>query len=155
MGLTQMIKASKSGLLVTPVHEVFLASTSNVELSEEVAEFVKRELTAKQRDRTQTWSSSSLGGCQRKHVLKFEGATPERGVTTDLSAIFHHGTWTHLKWQAMGYQAGWLGQTEVPCAIAEYGLTGTIDGILHPSLGEAGWELKSINERGYRYVLND
>jgi hypothetical protein len=152
MGLNKLIKGMKTNLLVTPLHEQWLAQNSNVELNDHVADFVRGELVAKQRKRSATWSSSSLGYCERKHVYQYLGAPRERGVDTDLAAIFQHGTWTHLKWQAAGFMAGWLGQAEVPCAIPELGYTGTIDGILIPEL-KAGWELKSINARGFQFIL--
>jgi len=153
MALSKLVKARKSELIVTPVHEAWLAQNSNVELRDEVADFVRNELLAKQRKRSQTWSSSSLGYCERKHVYQYMGAAKERQPDSDLANIFIHGTWTHLKWQAMGFMATWLGQAEVPCAIPELGYTGTIDGILAD--GETGWELKSINERGFKFVLQD
>lgn len=151
MGLSRLIKSMKTELLVTPRHELWLAQNSNVELDEAVADFIRGELIAKQRKRSQTWSSSSLGYCQRKHVYQYLGMPRERGVDSDLANIFIHGTWTHLKWQAMGFMANWLAQAEVPCAIPELHYTGTIDGIL--TTGE-GWELKSINARGFRWVLD-
>jgi hypothetical protein len=153
MGLNKLIKAMKTELLVTPLHEQWLGRNSNVELSDDVADFVRSELVAKQRKRSATWSSSSLGYCERKHVYQYLGVARERGVDSDLASIFIHGTWTHLKWQAMGYMAGWLAQTEVPCEIPSLHYTGTIDGILIPEL-EAGWELKSINARGFQRVLS-
>lgn len=152
MGLSKLVKAMKTDLLVTPLHEQWLATHSNVELTDDVAEFVRSELVSKQRKRSTTWSSSSLGYCARKHVYQYMGAPRERGVDADLASIFIHGTWTHLKWQASGKLAGWLGPTEVSCAITELNYTGTIDGIL--ASGIAGWEFKSINKRGFDYVLS-
>jgi hypothetical protein len=78
MGLSKLIKGMKNELLVTPIHERGWAVNSNVELNEEVAEFVRSELLAKQRKRSQTWSSSSLGYCQRKHVYQYIGAEGAR-----------------------------------------------------------------------------
>jgi hypothetical protein len=153
MGLNELIKASKRQLLVTPVHEQWLMSNPDVELSETVAQWVAKELVAKQRDRTRSWSASSLGGCQRKHIYTYLGVPRERGVSAATAAIFQHGTWTHLKWQSQGYMAGWLGQVEIPCELPEYNGKGTVDGAL--AQHEAGWELKSINARGYRFVLAD
>jgi hypothetical protein len=152
-GLNKLVKAVKSPLLVTPQHEQWLAKNPNVELSDETAQWVAKELQARQRDRSGTWSASSLGGCKRKHIYTFLGTPHERGVAAGTAAIFQHGTWSHLKWQASGYMAGWLGQTEVSCSLPAYKGTGTIDGIL--ASNAAGWELKTINARGYRFVLND
>lgn len=153
MALTQMLRAAKSELLVTPRHEEWLRSNSNVELDEQVAEWVKRELMSKQRDRTKSFSASSMGYCQRQQMFAYLDAKIERRPDSGAASIFIQGTWIHVKWQAMGYMAGWMGQTEVPVRIDAYNLRGTIDGILHPSIAEAGWELKSINARGYRWVM--
>lgn len=151
MGLAKLIKSMKSELLVTPIHEAWLGQNSNVELNDEVAAWVAREVQAKQRKRSATWSSSSLGYCQRKHIYQFLGVPRERGVNTDLASIFLHGTWTHIKWQTMGFMAGWLAATEVSCAIPGLNYTGTIDGIL--TTGD-GWEFKSINSRGFKWVCD-
>ena len=153
MGLTQMVRAAKSELLVTPLHEEWLRSNSNVELDAEVAEWVKRELMSKQRDRTKSFSASSMGYCQRQQMFQYLDAKIERRPDSGAASIFIQGTWIHVKWQAMGYMAGWLGQTEVPVRMDQHNLRGTIDGILHPPIAPAGWELKSINARGYRWVL--
>jgi hypothetical protein len=150
MSLAQMLKKASSDLLVTPKHEEFLRSNSNVELDEQVAEFVRNELVAKQRYRGRSFSASSLGSCTRKQVFTYLDAKQERKPDSGAASIFIHGTWTHLKWQAMGFMAGWLGMAEVPVTIDSHNMKGTIDGIL--TTGE-GWELKSINARGYRAVI--
>lgn len=155
MSLSKLIKATKAALPVTQVHEQYLARSSNVRVSEQVAQFVVSELTSPQRERRWTFSASARGTCQRQQVLKRLGYPGKEGFTTDQSAIFHHGTWVHLKWQAMGLDAGWLKEVEVPCRIDEYNVTGTIDGLLDPSCTggvDMGWELKSINSRGFRIV---
>jgi hypothetical protein len=118
-------------------------------LTKQVAEFVLNELQAKQRDRSATFSASARGTCPRQQVLAYEGFPGQNNFTSDTNAIFIHGTWTHVKWQAMGLEAGWLATTEVSCRIDEYNATGTIDGRLYEG---SGWEFKSINSRGYRSV---
>lgn len=155
MSLTRQLKDMQRGLLVSPLHEKYLSQeqAGNVLLPHPIAEWVREQLTTPQRDRRLTWSASGLGSCERQRVLGWlsTGDTPQR-FTSDTNAIFVHGTWTHLKWQAMGLHAGWLQQVEVSCSIPEMGLTGTIDGILHTG---DGWELKSINSRGFRFVSSD
>lgn len=150
MALTRMIRDLKRGLLVSPRHEQYLASCQGeVRLSPETVEFVAAQLLNGDRNRSATFSASGRGNCPRQQIFGFLGLEAERVVGSDTAAIFVNGTWTHLKWQAMGLEAGWLKHVEVPCRIDNFSLTGTIDGIL--DTGE-GWELKSINSRGFREV---
>lgn len=156
MGLTRQLKAMKGGLLVSPLQEEYLSrpEAGNVLLTPEIAEWVKEQLLTPQRDRSLTWSASGLGSCERQRVLSWVGIGEpiKMRFGSDTNATFIHGTWTHLKWQAMGLDAGWLKEVEVSCKIPLMNLTGTVDGIL--TTGE-GWELKSINARGFRFVSND
>lgn len=152
MGLTSMLRTSSSGLLITPRHEEWLRANSDVVLSQPVAEFIRSELVKPQRSRTMSFSASSLGHCQRAQLLQYLDAQIERNPTAAQASVFLHGTWTHLKWQAMGFMAGWLAKAEVPVRMDDYHLLGTVDGLL---VDGQGWELKSINKRGYRFVLED
>jgi hypothetical protein len=155
MSLTRQLKDMKRGLLVSPLHEAYLSRpfAGNVLLDDKIAEFVKQQLMQPQRDRRLTWSASGLGSCERMRVLSWVGTAPAKDrFTSDTNNYFIHGTWTHLKWQSMGFDAGWLAEAEVSCSIPLMELTGTIDGIL--TTGE-GWELKSINSRGFRMIASD
>lgn len=147
MSLTKQLKALKTDKIVTPLQEAYLSRKGEVEVSQAIADFVVSELQSKQRDRGATFSASARGTCPRSQVLAFERFPGKKNFTSDTNGIFIHGTWTHLKWQAMGFDAGWLAQAEVPCRLDEYNITGTIDGLLYNG---AGWEFKSINSRGYR-----
>ena len=150
--MTRQLKDMQAGLLVSPKHEAYLERGGDVLLSPQVAQFVIDQLTGPQRDRRLTWSASGLGSCERQRVFSWLQAPGKQRFTSDTNNYFIHGTWTHLKWQTMGFDAGWLGQAEVSCSIPEMELTGTVDGIL--TTGE-GWELKSINERGFRMVASE
>lgn len=153
MALNRMLKDMQRGLLVSPRHEQYLKrSQGDVVLSPATIRFVVHELSAGDRDRRFTFSASGRGGCLRQQIFSYLGTKGEKTYSSDQAATFIHGSWTHLKWQAMGLDAGWLAQVEVPCRLDEYSLTGTIDGIL--DTGE-GWELKSINSRGFRRVCED
>lgn len=153
MALNRMLKDMKRGLLVSPRHEQYLQrSQGDVVLSEAALRFVLSELSSGDRDRRYTFSASGRGACLRQQMLGYLGTKGSKTFTSDQAATFIHGTWTHLKWQAMGLDAGWLSEVEVPCRWDEYGLTGTIDGLL--DTGE-GWELKSINSRGFRRVCEE
>lgn len=152
MGLTQMLRLSTSALLITPRHEEWLRQNSDVVLDSTVADFIRGELIKKQRDRTRSFSASSLGHCRRQQLFQYLDTQVERHPSAAQASVFIHGTWSHLKWQAMGLTAGWLAECEIPVRVDDHHLRGTIDGIL--DTGE-GWEFKSINARGYRRVLNE
>jgi hypothetical protein len=162
--LKKLLKAhSKTGGgLVTPRYEHYLAQHSNILVDETIGEFVKSELTTPQRNRRMTFSASARGTCPRAQVFKF---TSLRGVprfSTDLIAIFHQGTFMHLKWQALLLDAGILDECEVTTSIEQYNLSGTVDGTglvpddhaLREQHTRFGWELKSINSRGFQWVLD-
>lgn len=150
MALNRMLRDMKRGLLVSPRHEQYLQRTQgDVVLDELALKFVQSQLKEGDRDRRYTFSASGRGGCLRQQMFGYLNMPGDKTYTSDQAAVFIHGTWTHLKWQAMGLDAGWLAQVEVPCRIDEYNVTGTIDGVL--DTGE-GWELKSINSRGFRNV---
>lgn len=153
MALNRMLKDMQRGLLVSPRHEQYLKrSQGDVALRPEALDFVLHELQSPDRDRRFTFSASGRGACLRQQVFSYLGTRGTKTYTSDQAATFIHGSWTHLKWQAMGLDAGWLARVEVPCAIPMYGVTGTIDGFL--DTGE-GWELKSINARGFRRICEE
>lgn len=153
MALNRMLRDMQRGLLVSPRHEQYLKRCQgDVALSPATLDFVLQELSSGDRDRRFTFSASGRSACLRQQVFSYLGVRGDKTYTSDQAATFVHGSWTHLKWQAMGLDAGWLAQVEVPCRIPQYDVTGTIDGILDS--GE-GWELKSINSRGYRRVCEE
>jgi len=154
--------ATTSELLVTPRYEQYLATHSNILVDEVVGEFIKSELVTPQRNRRMTFSASARGRCAREQVFQFTPVTGVSKTNSHLHAIFHQGTFMHLKWQALLLDAGILDQPEIPCTWEQYKLTGTIDGggevpdnhALREHHSRFGWELKSINSRGFRFVLD-
>lgn len=152
MTLSKMLKGMlNNDLLVTPRYEQYLATHPNIEVDQALMDFVREELTEPERKRTGTFSASSSGRCLRQQVLRYL-AIPERGkLNSDLHAIFHDGTFRHIRWQLLLMEAGALTDVEVPVVVPKYDMSGTIDG-LNQDEG-FGWELKGINDRGYRWVL--
>ena len=165
--LRKMLKShdrasTKSDLLVSQPYEQYLASHPNILIDETVAEFVKKELTTPQRNRRMTFSASARGACAREQVFQFTPVTPVPKTNASLYAIFHHGTFMHLKWQALLSDAGILDELEISCTWQAYRLSGTIDGAgeipashpLRENFDRFGWELKSINSNGFRWVID-
>jgi hypothetical protein len=155
--------AQTGELLVSRRYEEYIESHSNILVDEVVGDFIKSELTTPQRNRRMTFSASARGVCPREQVFQFTHLQPSSRFSTSLIAIFHQGTFMHLKWQALLLDAGILDRSEVPCTWDQYNLTGTIDGagavpeehILSTKYEHFGWEFKSINSNGYRYVLSN
>jgi len=164
MSLRNVLKShARNGgeLLVTPRYEQYLSRTNNILVDEEVAEFIKKELITPERNRRMTFSASSRGACPRAQVFQFTSIQPVERMNSQLYAIFHQGTFMHLKWQALLLSAGILREVEVSCRWDEMKMSGTIDGIgdvpvdhpLREHHDEYGWELKSINDNGFRWVI--
>ena len=162
-GLKKLLKShQESDLLVTPRYEQYLSTHQNILVDEVVGEFVKSELTTPQRNRRMTFSASSRGACPREQVFQFTSLKAIPKINTDLYAIFHQGTFMHLKWQALLMDAGILDEVEISTDVERYRLTGTVDGagevpashVLRDRYDRFGWELKSINARGYQWVLD-
>jgi hypothetical protein len=155
--------ATTGELLVSRRYEEYIEKHSNILVDETVADFIKSELTTPQRNRRMTFSASARGMCPREQVFRFTPLVPVTRFSTSLIAIFHQGSFMHLKWQALLLDAGILDEPEVSCTWDEMRLTGTIDGVgtipenhvLRSTGLEFGWELKSINSNGYRYVLSN
>lgn len=166
MSLRKLLKShtgsGSSDLLVTPRYEKYLATHPNLLVDDEVGEFVKQELVTPQRDRSNTFSASARGACPREQVFAFTPLEPVMKADSQLYSYFHQGVFMHLKWQVILMDAGILDDVEVPCEIEEYRLTGTVDGTglvpddhgLREDHERFGWELKSINSRGFSWVLN-
>ncbi len=49
--------------LVTPFHEEWLVTHDDLEYSQEALDFAAKQLSSKDRDRTQGFSASGLGSC--------------------------------------------------------------------------------------------
>lgn len=105
--------AQTGELLVSPRYEQYLETHHNILLDEKIGEFITQELCTPQRNRRMTFSASARGACAREQVFQF---TPLEGVSrfgSSLIAIFHQGTFMHLKWQALLLDAGILDEPEV------------------------------------------
>lgn len=154
MSINDLIKNLKRDLLVTPYVEMALMKGGNVLVPDDVAQFVVDEITTPQRDRTKTFSASSSGFCKRRQVFQYLDFDRLPITESRTNAIFQDGTWRHIRWQALLLKHGILTEVERSIEVPEFRMTGTIDGIGEDEAGEFGWELKGINSRGYRRVLD-
>lgn len=152
--LKDLIKASKTDLPITVRHERWLTENSNATYNDAAIEFANRALAKEVgggRKRGATFRASGLGFCERQRVFKFMRQPERNTIDSHLANIFHTGQFIHLKWQMAGLTEGWLAEAEVPADDKELNFGATLDGILFDG---SGFEAKSINERGYRIVMD-
>lgn len=124
---------------------------------EGIGAMILTQMLEKPRDRTQSFSASSAGACQRAQVFGFYGAEGE-SPGPQLRAIFNDGKWRHLRWQALLLQAGILSDIEVPLFWRRKLQRGTMDGqgivpddhhVTEWRGLEFGFELKGVNAFQY------
>lgn len=135
-------------LVISARHDSWMEKNSNPVYSHQALAHASRELAGKPRDRRGTISGSSLASCMRRQQFTFLGM-PELPPTPRTAAIFHTGTFMHIRWQMAGLTEGWLISAEVPIPKNLYRLSGTMDGIAYD---QSIVELKSINSNGFRSV---
>jgi len=154
VSLRSQIKAVQSGLPITVMHEKWVAENPDPVYSPEAQAFAAGQLagiTGSMRRRKRMFRASAAGTCKRRQVLAYIGH-PQRKeeITSTLGNIFATGNFLHLKWQMQGLTAGWLIEAEVPMDKPEINAGGTADGKL---VTKGGFEFKSINDRGFTYVM--
>lgn len=116
--------------------------------SQRAIDFIARELAKVGRDRRGSFSASSLGSCPRQQQFTWIGLAKLK-QSAQRMAVLANGSFVHLRLQAAGLSAGWLAEAEVPVPENVTGLKGTLDGVCVD--GEVA-EIKSINDRAYRFV---
>lgn len=150
-----LARRTNSELLVTPWLEDYLCKNPNLVFQRWVAMWIADELSKQSRDRSNTFSASDSGGCQRYRVLRFSPLEAIPRFDADTTAILHDGTFRHLRWQAVLLDAGILDAIEVSLRLDEYALTGTMDGVGTDRAGKFGFELKGANQFTYRKVCDE
>ena len=151
MKFGQIIKKSYPDLVISNRYEQWMKENSNPHYSPEALAFGVEQLRlqAHPRDRTGTFSASSVSTCMRKQQFTWLGM-PQPEPTAHLGAIFQNGTFMHVRWQMAGLTEGFLTQAEVPVPEDnEMWLSGTMDGIAYDG---SVVEFKSINTRGFTEV---
>lgn len=152
MKFGEMIKAHRPGLVVSPHHDLWMKNNGNPNYSSEAIKFGTAQLRAQAvpRDRSGTYSASSLNSCRRRQQFTFLGM-PELPPTARTAAIFQNGTFMHIRYQMAGLTEGWMLAAEVPVGNNDQGLSGTQDGIAYEG---SVVELKSTNSHGFNRVMS-
>ena len=149
MKFSETIKHSKHETVVSERHDAWAMENANAKYSDAAREFALGQLQAVPRKRSGTYSASSLGACGRQQQFGYIGL-PQIAPSSRGAAIFHNGSFMHLRWQMEGITEGWLREAEVAIPENDYRLSGTMDGICDDG---SILELKSINDNGFRSVL--
>jgi hypothetical protein len=90
--------------------------------------------------RQDAFHPSSLHQCLRKQVFDYLGVPGSQNIGAELRMIFLDGQWRHLRWQAMGLEAGIFNAVEVPISHEPLRLSGSADALGDDFL----FELKGI-----------
>lgn len=153
MSLKNLIKAIKEDQRVSPRVHLWYSQGKELVLSKEVAMIMAGQMITEPRDRRGSFSSSSRGDCVRKQVFGYLGTDHLPSIDNKLRSIFLDGHWRHFRWQALLLELGILTHIEVPWELPEFRLKGTLDGV--SSQEKWGFELKGINDYGYKDVLRN
>lgn len=158
MSLSKMLKNElrRDSLLITPDFDQFLAKHPELIFPDEIADWMRGQLVEVPRNRTKSWSASSMGRCHREQVFQHEGVKRKKEINTGKTMIFHDGHFRHIKWQGLLFWAGMLDEAEVPITIPEFNVRGTMDGVCtHAQRGKHGLEIKGANSRSYKYIIEN
>jgi hypothetical protein len=131
-GLREIIRVVRSNDRLVPViqrgmamGEPWWVDPENTELLEKVAHAMMRG----DNDRSGSFHPSSLTSCKRRQVYEFFGVPPTSSWDPQLRTIFADGHWRHMRWQVILHNLGLIDDFEVPVSLADYGLTGSADGV--------------------------
>lgn len=145
MKLGERIKLARGENWLISRYEEWLLADHDPEAEAAIAQEI---ISRPERDRTQGWSASSAGRCEREQLFRAIGA-PFGGFKVGVHNIFQNGHYVHLRHQVAGLRMGYLSEVEVPVRLDEYNVRGTMDGICSDG---GGAEFKSINDYGFRGV---
>ena len=149
MKFSELMRVTRDDLVVSPLHDEWLAHNANPVYSPDALHFMSGEMAKVGRKRKSTVSASALDSCRRRQEFTYLG-WPEMAPSPKTAQIFHNGSFMHLRWQMAGITAGWLKEAEVPVpAHPTLNIKGTMDGVLYEG---SILELKSINSNGFAKV---
>lgn len=142
------IQAVASDKPITRRYALYLEANPDPIYDEWVIERIAEVMRSADRDRSQTWSASSLGRCERKQIFARLAGGNEQSLSAKTVAIFRDGHWRHMRLQADMLQAGIIEDIEVYFEDPSTSLAGTMDG-----MGDTfGVELKGEQPAGYGYI---
>ena len=144
-GLTRTIKHIKhsSEFIITPRLDAWLTANTELVLTDDDVDLLRKLLTTAGRMRLGTFTGSQAGDCERRQVFRYLGVPALRKVDPVLQNRFFDGTWRHLRMQFTLRHAipGLI--IESPVQANKYRFLGAIDG-WHPT-ELWGWEYKGTS----------
>lgn len=169
--LENRIMRVRRGEILTPLIDRYLSQQPEIKFSKETMRILTEIMLRPNRDRTNSYSASSLDTCMRRQMLQYLDYPTVRIPQAVQNSIFFNGNWLHLKWQGILLEMGLVvyqhGKPllEVPVEIPELGVKGTIDAIIWLQERQWIWDLKGVNpgtfakakrgevSRGYQWQL--
>lgn len=149
MSLADLAQKQGVGLPVTAWVEQWRASKGQIttEAISKVTDVMKTDFGSGRRsDGKGRFRPSMIGNpCQRAQVLSYLGFPQKESVEIYVQ-MADAGSWLHYKWQAEGLSAGWLHDVEVQIEIPEWGLRGSVDGLM---IDGSIFELKTLGNDKY------
>lgn len=145
------ITAVTSDKPITSAYGLYLEANPDTNYDPWVIERIAAELAKPSRDRSQTWSASSLGSCLRKQLFSRLAGGGNRNLSAETVAIYRDGTWRHLRLQADMLQAGIINDIEVYFEDSQTELAGTMDAMADTF----GVEFKGEQPAGFGYIRHE
>ncbi len=144
--LKNHLKVARRNKFITPKLHGWLSQnpdgikTDNPDIQKRILEILKPSVG----DRSGAFHPSQLYQCPRAQVFGYLNIPVTRSYNPTLQNLFNDGHFRHLRWQVMLLSAGILTDVEVPVAIPESRLTGSMDGVN----ADEGWmfELKGTSQ---------
>jgi hypothetical protein len=144
-------KASKD-LIITPRLNAWLTKHGGeLVLTPGQAGLLIHHLQTPGRDRSNGFSASARGTCERAQVFQFIGVPGIKKYDPNQSMVFIDGKMKHLSFQIMALQSDSITHIEVPIKVPKYRMLGSMDGTHEVDLH--GLELKTT--RSFRYIMDN
>ena len=129
--LKKHLKVARRNRTITPKLQGWLVQhPDGIKTDDEaIRKRVIEILTPSVGDRSGSFHPSQLYQCPRAQVFGYLNAPTTRTYNPTLQNLFNDGHFRHLRWQVMLLSAGIITDVEVPVAIDDLRLTGSMDGM--------------------------
>lgn len=146
MSLKKHIRIAKRNTRITPrLHAWLSAHNDGIKITKPALAIKAFEiLSPSEGDRSGAFHPSQLYRCKRAQLFDYFGVPTKKSYNPTLQNLFNDGHFRHLRWQIMLMEAGLLDDIEVPVAIEDLRLVGSMDGVN----AKEGWmfELKGTSQ---------
>ena len=147
MSLKNIVRMAKMNSRITPKLQGWLVNNDGVHVRSDFA--TNRVMSILKwneikKSRSGAFHPSQLYQCPRAQVYGYYDAPTIKEFNPQLQNLFNDGHFRHLRWQIMLLEAGLLTDIEVPVAIPQLRLEGSMDGVNT----DEGWmfELKGTSQ---------